>query len=509
MNFASASMAGSSVKRNVLASWALHAFNMVIGFFLTRYTLEVLGKSTYGNWLFINSIASYAGLMYLGLGETISRYVAKHQADGDQKRMNEVVSLIAYLFRGLGAVAFLLACVMGLTAHWWGGREGEMLTQVRATCVILGLNVAISMAGTAYGGILHGFRRFDLERGVGLLSDVIRLVMFLTLLQVQWGLVIIASIFFTIALFENASYVWLAYRLAPRLEVRWALVRRETLRECGQFSLMSFINTLASQLINATDTIVIGFMLGKEAIVPYYFGLRLAQYCRQPIEKIAHICLPTAGALHSEADRSKRIRFLMRAVGIVVLLVSGTFIGAWYFGADVLDAWVGPKLDIAEREMSERILTILLGAQLIALPCSILRAFLFGLGNVRTPALIYVLEAAINLGLSLILSMTHGIEGVAWGTAIPVVLIETGILLPYAIRQLGVSWSRFVRDALAPQVPSLLLLWAYAAFVSSQSWSHGDWRPLIPIAILGGAILGASSWYVSRSPNPWATNATT
>ncbi len=487
----------------MLASWGVHASNMVIGFFLTRYTLDVLGVSTYGNWLFINSIASYANLMYCGFGETVSRYVAKYHTDHDQRRMNEVVSLVTYVFRGLGCIAFLVACGMAATAHWWGGWEGDLLTQVRVTCVILGLNVAISMSGTSFGGVLHGLRRFDLERGVGFASDIVRLILFLVLLRSEWGIVIIAGIFFLVTVGENICYVIFAYRLLPQLEVRWKHVYRETLRECGSFSSMSFVNTVASQLINATDTIVIGFMLGKEAIVPYYFGLRLAQFCRQPIDKIAHICLPTAGALHAEADRSKRLRFLLRTLGIVVLLITGLFIGAWYFGGDVLALWVGPKLTIENHQLAHRILMILLSAHLIALPCSILRAFLFGLGIVRVPAGIYIIEAALNLGLSLLLCTSHGIEGVAWGTAIPVALVELGVLLPYALRNLGLSWSRLFREALGPQVLPLFVLWGYAALVSNQSWSHGDWRALISIAIAGGVVLGGAWWLVGRMPRPW------
>ena len=354
--------AGSSVKRNVIASWGVHASNMVIGFFLTRYTLEVLGVSTYGNWLFINSIAGYANLLYCGFGETISRYVSKYHADQDQRRMNEVVSLVTYVFRGLGCMAFAMAAVLSATAAWWGGYSGNELLQVRITCLILGLNVAISMSGTSFGGVLHGLRRFDLERGVGFASDIVRLILFLVLLRADWGIVIIAGIFFLVTVGENLCYVAFAYRLLPNLEIRWCHVKRETLRECWSFSTMSFVNTIASQVINATDTIVIGFLLNKEAIVPYYFGLRLAQFCRQPIDKIAHICLPTAGSLHAEADRSKRLRFFLRTVGVVVLLITGLFIGAWYFGGDVLQLWVGSKLSPEKHLLSHRILMILLGA---------------------------------------------------------------------------------------------------------------------------------------------------
>ena len=79
-----------TVKRNVLASWGTHASNLVFGFFLTRYTLDVLGVSTYGSWLLINSIASYAGLLYCGLGETVSRYVAKYHSEGNPTRVNQM-----------------------------------------------------------------------------------------------------------------------------------------------------------------------------------------------------------------------------------------------------------------------------------------------------------------------------------------------------------------------------------------------------------------------------------
>jgi O-antigen/teichoic acid export membrane protein len=277
-------------------------------------------------------------------------------------------------------------------------------------------------------------------------------------------------------------------------------VNRETLRECGAFSSMSFINAIATQVINASDTIVIGALLSKEAIVPYYFGLRLAQFCRQPIDKIAHICLPTAGALHSEADRPKRLRLLLRTLGVVMLLITGLFIGAWYFGRDVLDLWVGPKLTSEQHLIAHRVLMIILGAHLIALPCSIFRAFLFAMGIVRVPATIYVIEAVVNLSLSVVLCKLYGVEGVAWGTTLPVIAIELGILLPYALRSLGLSWTRLFREAIVPTAMPVLAIWAYACVVSQQSWSHGNWIGLMVTAIGGAAVVGGSKWL---SEMPW------
>ncbi len=487
------SFAGS-VTRNVLASWGTHASNLVIGFFLTRYTLDVLGVSTYGSWLLINSIASYAALLYCGLGETISRYVAKYHSEQNWHRINQVVTLVLTIYLGMGAIAFLIACGLSLTAGWWGGWTGEDLIEAQATILILGVNVAVGMAGSVFGGVLHGLRRFDLERGIGFSFDLVRLALFLTFLSERYGLITIALIYFVVALGENLLYIVFARRILPTLAVGPSLLDRDVLKECGQFSSMVFLSVVASQLINATDTITIGLLLGKEAIVPYYFGLRLTQFAKQPIDKIAHICMPTAGALQSEQDRMKRGRFLIKTLGIVFLLAGGAFIGAWFFAGDVLRLWVGAKLTDEDLALSHRILTVLLGAQLIALPCGILRAFLFGSGHVRVPAFIYLAEAITNLALSITLCLYWGIEGVAWGTAVPVMAFELCLLVPYALKSLQVSVWRIIEQAIVPQIVPLLALLAYSLAVSSHPMTHGDWRALFAVSICGAGILGGALW---------------
>ena len=483
-----------SVKRNVLASWGTHASNLVIGFFLTRYTLDTLGVSTYGSWLLINSIASYSGLLYCGMGETISRFVAKYHSERDSYRISQVVTLVLTIYLGMGIVAILAAGVLSITAGWWGGWSGQELLEARLTIIILGANVAIGMTGSVFGGVLHGLRRFDLERGIGFTFDLVRLGLFLLLLSDRYGLVTIAIIYFIVTLGENLSYIILAKRLVPTLSVSPSLLSRELLKECGQFSSMAFLSVVASQLINATDTITIGLLLGKEAIVPYYFGLRLMQFAKQPIDKIAHICMPTAGALQSELDRSRRNRFLVKTLGIVFLLTSGAFIGAWFFASDVLELWVGSQLTGADLALSHRILVILLGAQIIALPCSILRAFLFGSGQVKVPAFIYLGEAATNLLMSIAMCLVWGIEGVAWGTAIPIVLFELCILAPYALRSLQVSLKRIAVEAVLPQLGPLLALLAYSITIANYPWSHGHWVALFAVTVCGGFTLLFAIW---------------
>ncbi len=70
------------------------------------------------------------------------------------------------------------------------------------------------------------------------------------------------------------------------------------------------------------------------------------------------------------------------------------------------------------------------------------------MGHVKVPSLIYMGEAMANLILSLILIQSLGLIGVALGTAIPILIAELGIILPYALKKLNISWSLLLRRPL-------------------------------------------------------------
>lgn len=477
----------SSVKRNVAASWCAHAAALVIGFFLMPYVIGVLGDRQYGSWVFINSIASYAGILYFGFGDTISRYVAKHHAAGETQRLNQIVTLVLAVYLCMGGVALAIACGLSAAAPWLSDWDGDALLEVRLTILVLGVNVATGMTGSVFGGVLMGLRRFDLERGVSFASDVLRLALILAFLRQEWGILTIALIFTAITICENLAYVALAYRCLPELSIRRAHLSWDVLRECSAFSSMAFLSAIAYQLTFTTDSVVIGCLLGAEAIVPYYVALRLAQFIKQPIDKISQICMPTAGALSGADDRPRLQRFLLQAFGTVLLLVSGMFLGAWFFGGDVIRTWVGRQYG-----SGHHILTILLAAQIVALPCGVLRAFLFGIGKVRAPALLYLAEAVCNVLLSIVLCLQWGVVGVAWGTLLPVVIIELAVLLPYALGELGISCRRLWRDAVAPQLPALAALGLYSWWVARETQGLDGWPALIAVTLGGGVVLGAA-----------------
>ncbi|MEQ9065937.1 MAG: hypothetical protein RLO18_04395, partial [Gimesia chilikensis] len=133
-------------------------------------------------------------------------------------------------------------------------------------------------------------------------------------------------------------------------------------------------------------------------IVPYYIALRLTQFINMPIAQIGKVFMPRAGELNANEDHGALQKLVLNGVSLSFLLVTGFFIGAGGVGQTLINTWVGPGYP-----ESHLLLTILLGARIVALPISIFRSVLYGMGNVKVPSLIYMGEALANLILSLIL----------------------------------------------------------------------------------------------------------
>jgi O-antigen/teichoic acid export membrane protein len=358
---------------------------------------------------------------------------------------------------------------------------------------VLGLNIAIGMLGSVYGGVLIATQRFDLYSAIEALIAVARLGLTIAFLQKQGALIVLGAIFLGVTVLENAVTAWWAYREIPTLSIRTRHISRAVLKECFSFSLFTALRGMAVRVIHLTDVIVIGLILGKAAAVPYYVALRLVQMISSPLEKIGDVVLPKAGDMHARGQRDGLEALCARAMGMGFLLSAAFLIGSVYFGDLFLTTWMGPGLD-----GSYLILIVLASAQVLAQPVIILRQALTAIGDVKRPAYIDVAQAVANFVLSIAFVRIWGIVGVAWGTFLPLVLIEALVLVPYAMRALQFDASRLVAKVVLPQVPALVGLTAYCELVRILRPLPG-WTNVALIGAGAGGILAlAMGWRVMR-----------
>jgi len=487
-----------SLRTSIIASWAAHIVTLLVGFFLVPLVLERIGEEGYGVWVFVNSLAGYSGILYLGFGPTVCRYVSHHRARGDWDAVNSVVSSVVAVYLVAGLVVLLLAGGFAAVVPWIDRWGNVPVRHVQITSLILGVNLALGMVGSVYGGVLHAAQRFDLVSAIQGVTALVRLGLTVFFLQANYGLLILSGIFLAVTLVENVLTGWLAHREIPSLSLRRKWVTRSVLKECFSFSAFTALRWVAVRAIYMTDTVVIGFVLGPRAIVPYYVGSRLVQMIHQPLEKIGDVILPSAGACFARNDRVELQRLLVRGMQLTLLLAGGFWIGAYYFGERLLITWMGAD---QTWPVSHTVLVILLAAQLVAQPTMVIRQVLTAVGRVRMQALLDLFQAALNLGLSLLLIHQMGIVGVAWGTLIPMIIVDLGLLLPYSLKALDIPTLPLLRRVVGPVVPPLALLWAYCEYASRWTLPDG-WPSILAVTAGGGAVVGICALAIEMLQRP-------
>lgn len=481
-----------SLRMNILAGWGAHLVTVLIGFFLMPYILGTVGEAQYGAWVFINAIAGYAGMIYGGFGATITRYVSDLSSKKEWERLNQFVSSIQTVYCGTAFLAVLATLLFAWLAGGLKNWDALSIDEVRLSILIVGVTIGMGMIGSVYGGVLIGIQRLDITSGIDVTIGIVRLALTLFCLHQEQGLLTLALIFLTITVIEHSVNALFAYRLVPTLSVAPWNTRRDVLRECFGFSFFNAIALVAVYLISFTDTVVIGILLGPLAVVPYQIGLRIAQMIQIPIAQIGEAILPKAGELAAKQGQNELGRIVLKGMGIAFLLAGGFFVGSSYFGDLLIKTWMGKSFP-----ESTLVMVLLIAAQMVGLPMMVTRKALLGSGKVRVPAFIDIAEAICNLGLSLVFIQFWGITGVAWGTLIPIVLIELFAFLPYAISELKLSRRDVFNTVVVPQVPALLALLAYCELVSTLQIRDG-WIPLLLISACGGGVLLGTNYITLR-----------
>jgi O-antigen/teichoic acid export membrane protein len=220
-----------------------------------------------------------------------------------------------------------------------------------------------------------------------------------------------------------------------------------------------FVADSAEQLAAGSDQVVAGAFLGVAAVTPYAIALKLSQGASLLTDQFVKVLFPMAAELH--AGRNRDHLRLLYATGTRLTLainvpVTCTLI---ILAQPVLRVWVGEAYTA-----DSWLATILLLSALAARSQAVGRTVLQAMGRQWPLAILGVCSGVANIVMSIALVGPLGLLGVAIGTLVPNVILYLLIMLPFAVRTIGVPVLSALKEilwpALVPAVPCVAVLLA-------------------------------------------------
>jgi O-antigen/teichoic acid export membrane protein len=480
---------------NVFSNWTAFAFAAVVTFFLSPVAVSHLGNTGYGTWVLSGTLTGYLGLLDVGVRGATSRYVARLHTQADHLAASRVVSSALGVFCVAGVLAIAVSALLAFTLLGLFNIPPDFQGPARIVLLLTGFNVAVSLIGGVFGGVLTGLQRFDIANAIEIASTGLRGLAFWLALIAGHGIVALGWINLIFAVLTTIAYVGIAMWRYPQLEVRVGHCNRESLRLIFSFSFYFFLLLLASRIIFFADALVIGIFLPVGLITYFAIASNLSNYARTLLSGIWTTTTPLASSLeaqgaHADVGRMllNRSRFgmvLMIPIGVTFVLRGPSFIGMW----------MGPNYAYP----SGLVLQILTFGLVIASGNMIANATMLGISKHKAVVPAAMAEAISNLALSVALIRPYGIYGVAWGTTIPSLVVSVLFWPWYVRRTLQIPMSSYVMSVWGR--PFLAAVpFALATYLVEKYWPASQLfffflqvAMVLPLALVG-------FWFVCFTP---------
>jgi O-antigen/teichoic acid export membrane protein len=457
------------ILRNVISNWTAFAVTLIVNFFLSPFVVHHLGNTGYGVWTLIVSLTGYLGLLDFGVRGAVTRYVTKFHTLGEDDNASRVASSGLLLFMIAGLLAITVATVLAFLAAGHFRIPTEYRGTARIVLLLAGANIAASLVGGVFGGIVVSQQRFDLLNGVDISVTGLRAISIVGALYSGKGLIALACIQLGFTLLRGFTSALIARHLYPTLHVSLSKADRTYLKIIFSFSFYSFLIAIGADLIYSTDTIVIGAFLPVTMITFFVIASNLLEYTRTLLTAISYTASPLASQLDARGDQKGLQEVVLtscRFATAVALPVITTFL---IRGGTFIGLWMGPQY-VSLSWLVLRILALMMFFTPGVYPAG---AIMLGISRHKPLVLVRMGEGVANLALSVILVRRMGIIGVAWGTTIPGILFAVGYWPWFLKRTLGLNPLQY---ALSSWVRPWISIAPFAVltYVIERKWRAGN-----------------------------------
>ena len=482
--------------RNIAGTWVGIGADAITGFVLTRIVLHSVGDASFGLWVLLSGLLGYYGLLDLGTRNAVIRFVARHNAQNDAESVSNVVSTALAAYVAIGIAVLLVAMVFAWRLQdLFVFQRAADLADGKQLVMILGVGAAIGFPLSAFGGTLEGLQQFVRIGIVQASASIGRAVAVVIFLRLGYGIVAVGAItvlFNVAAGGVNAAYV---IRRFPQVTLALTSVRQETLVTLAGFGLVTFWVSIANRLRFETDSLVIGNLIGLQMVAVFAIGAKVLAYSTELVAGMASVFTPILSHADALGDTTLLTRMTYTGNYYASLLVFPITIVLLFFGKLIIGLWVG-----SQYTLSYTVLSIIAVPMAIYVSQSGTTRMLYGRGLHKPLAKLLFFEGVANLVLSVLFARRFGIVGVAWGTAIPL-LVTSLIALPWlACRSLGSTVANYWGSA---QVPALIMVAPLIALFGAMTLLRPEPSIIEAMAELavGGCVYAAMTLNKFKNPS--------
>lgn len=421
---------------NMKVGMLFYTLTLLLAFFSRKVFLDCLGAEFIGLTGMLKNIMSYLSVAELGIGSSIVFFLYKPLQEDNHEQINEIVSILAFLYRCIGGIIGILGIIISLFFPFWFGN----LT------INLGLVyfAFYSFLASSIAGYIFNYRQLLVSANqkqyvVNAYFQSISIVQSITQILLAYyyrnlylwvfvGLVftVIGCIVFNYRI--RKTYPWLQINLK---EGRQNLKKYpEVLRKTRQI----FIQKIKNLILYRSDEILVGAFVSVVQVAYYGNYMIIVNKLNFLVNILSNGMNAGIGNLIAEGNNNNTMKVFWELTAIRFLIVGIVIFALLLFIQPFIVCWLGE-----EYQLSDWIVYLLIFNIFIFLSRGVVEMYISACGLFSDVWAAWA-ELILNLSVTLCLAPFYGIIGILLGKIISVFFIAM-FWKPYFLFSKGLKHS--------------------------------------------------------------------
>lgn len=464
----------SSIKAGAVISYFSVFLNIAITFFYTPWMIRQIGVSDYGLYSLVITFLSYF-VMDFGLSGTVTRFIAKYRAEGDELKVSNMIGLITKCYLVIDALIFLvLLIVFFFISNIFQGLTPLEIEKLKILYAIAGLFSVLTFVLQPAKGALMAYEFFVESKLLSMLHKVGTVVLIVIALIMHGGVYVLVLINGAVGLIVSILRYLILVRKA-HLKINWNFFDVLEMKKLFSFSFWVFLISMAQRFRLSFMPSLLGIFSNSTQISIFALGMSIEGMVWVLSTALNGLFLPKVSRLSHQGNTIAITNLMIKVGRIQLFIISLILTGFVVVGKQFLHLWVGDDF-----QLSYYVLLLLTGSNFVTLTQHVASDLVYADNKVRYTASLTFIASGLALLGSVLLAPRFGAVGCALSFFAAMMLNVVQLNVFYK-KKLQIEVGRFFRECHFRIVPVLAVLCVVFFFLSTKVRLE-NWGTLILFA---------------------------
>lgn len=403
-------------------------FAILCSFLLLPLMLRYLGGEVFGVWVAIFSVVSWVVFFDLGLGSGLRNKLSESLSRGDDAESATLVATAYVSIASLSALVFLIFLSINFFVNWQSVFNTQAISRAELEWSMLAM-VFLFLANFTLMlviQVLHASQKTSLTVAHQFFVNFIALVAIFLLSMFAAPSLMIVCVTYGVSQVVTTLFVsYLFYKSNQNVMPRWRYFNSARVKSIASLGGQFFIIQLAVLAIFSSDKIIIVKLFGPQSLTEYELIFKV-------FSSILIINTLFLSPLWSGYTRAAAVSdyawmrgALIRSHMVALALLVPALI-LFFFGGEIIFLWSGYRIS-----PDSGLLMGMLCLVVVRVWTDIYAYFLNGVGVLKIQMWIAIVQALVNIPLSVAMGYKFGLIGVVYGSI--ATLLVSVVLLPITV----------------------------------------------------------------------------